>query len=81
MLPQTVPNGTDFLVIKTEEDGEERTYTYTLYASYELVMGKSVTFQLTLGNGTLTVDPVSVVDWEPIATTTGTFSTTDWSAE
>lgn len=81
MLPQTVPNGTDFLVIKTEEDGEERIYTYTLDASYELVMGKSVTFQLTLGNGTLTVDSVSVVDWEPIATTTGTFSTTDWSAE
>ena len=65
MLPQTVPNGTDFLVVKTEEDGEERTYTYTLDADYELVMGRSVTFQLTLGNGALTVSPVSVVDWEP----------------
>lgn len=64
MLPQTVASGTDFLVIKTQEDGEERTYTYTLDADYELVMGKSVTFQLILGNGTLTINPVSVVDWQ-----------------
>ena len=81
MLPQTVANGTDFLVIKTQEDGEERTYTYTLDSSYELVMGKSVTFQLTLGNGTLTVSPVSVVDWEPISTVTNGFSVTDWQAQ
>lgn len=81
MLPQTVANGTDFLVIKTQEDGEERTYTYTLNEDYELIMGKSVTFQLTLGNGTLTVNPVSVVDWEPISTVTNGFSVTDWQAQ
>ena len=64
MLPQTVASGTDFFVVKTQEDGEERTYTYTLPSSYTLVMGKSVTFQLILGNGTLIVNPVNIVDWQ-----------------
>lgn len=64
MLPQTVPNGTDFLVVKTLEDGEEKTYTYTLANNYELIMGKSVTFRLILGNGTITINPVTVVDWQ-----------------
>ncbi len=64
MLPQTVASGTEFFVIKTQEDGEERTYTYTLSSNYTLVMGKSVTFQLILGNGMLIVNPVSIVDWQ-----------------
>lgn len=81
MLPQTVANGTDFLVIKTQEDGEERTYTYTLDSNYELIMGRSVTFQLTLGNGALTVNPVSVVDWEPISTVTNGFLIQDWQSQ
>lgn len=65
ILPQTVASGTNFFVIKTIEDSEERTYTYTLDTDYVLVMGRSVTFNLTLGNGELTVNPVTVVDWEP----------------
>lgn len=65
MLPQTVPAGTDFIEVKTLENGEDVTYTYTLEQDYQLVMGKCVIFQLTLGNNKLIVDPVTVTDWVP----------------
>lgn len=81
MLPQTVANGTNFIVVKTLEDGEEKTYTHTLSEDYVLEMGKSVTFKLTLGNKVMTVSSISVKDWEPITTVTETFSVNNWTAQ
>ena len=68
MLPQTVAAGTDFFVIKTIEGGDEQTYTYTLPSSQTWEMGKSYIYTLTLGNGTLTVASVDVVNWQPNTT-------------
>ena len=82
MLPQTVTTGTDFLVVTTQEDGETRTYTYTQPSDFELVMGKSFTFKLTLGNGKMTVQaPTSITDWQPVETVTGGFSIQNWQAQ
>ena len=81
MLPQTVASGTNFIVVKTLEDGEEKTYTHTLSENYVLEMGKSVTFKLTLGNEVMTVGSISVNEWEPITSVTGAFSVNNWTAQ
>lgn len=66
VLPQTVAVGTNFLVIKTTENDSEKTYTYDLESNLILVEGKSYTFALELGDGTLIVDPnTEIQDWAP----------------
>lgn len=65
MLPQTVAKGTEFIVVKTTEEGEEKTYTYTLPNDLTLEMKKSYVFKLTLSYGLLVVDVNSdIKDWE-----------------
>ena len=81
MLPQTIAAGTDLFVIKTIEDSEERTYTYTLPSITTWEMGKTYTYALTLGNGSLTISSVSVVDWQAIIPITGSFSVNNWTAQ
>lgn len=61
ILPQTA---TPTFVIVTTENGSERTYTTTLNSSFNFQMGKSYTFKLTLGDGTLIVDTdTDIQDW------------------
>lgn len=81
MLPQTIAAGTDMIVVTTTEDGDPRTYTYTLPSATTWEMGKSYTYALTLGNGELTVSSVTVVDWQAAASLTGSFSVNGWTAE
>lgn len=81
MLPQRVAASTEFIVVKTQEDGAERTYSYTLPSYLDLNMGTSYEYLLTLGNGELTVSNTSVVNWQAVTTATSTFSTTTWTAQ
>ena len=65
VLPQTISTGTEFLVIKTVEYGQEKTYSNTLNADFSLVAGKSYTFNVTLGLGEMVVDSdTDIRDWE-----------------
>lgn len=65
LLPQTVSKGTEFIVVKTIEDNEEQTYTYTLPSDLTIEMKKSYNFKLTLSYGLLIVDVDSdIKDWE-----------------
>ena len=81
MLPQTIAAGTDLFVITTIEDGDPRTYTYTLPSATTWEMGKSYTYAMTLGNGNLTVSSVTVVDWQAVTPLSGTFSVNNWAAQ
>ena len=81
MLPQTIAAGTDLFVITTIEDGDPRTYTYTLPSATTWEMGKSYTYAMTLGNGNLTVSSVTVVDWQAVTPLNGTFSVNNWAAQ
>ena len=64
VIPQTITSGTTFITIKTTESGSEHTYTHALTQNMVLQQGKSYTFNLTLGDGTLIVDPATAVnDW------------------
>ena len=63
------------------EDSEERTYTYTLPSIATWEMGKTYTYALTLGNGSLTISSVSVVDWQAVIPITGSFSVNNWTAQ
>lgn len=65
VLPQTVSSGTVLFELNTTQNGVIETYSYTLDSNLTLEMGKSITYQLTLRNKALTVNPVSVVDWVP----------------
>lgn len=81
MLPQTVSAGTDLFVIKTTENGDERTYTYTVpFGGITWEMGKSYTYTIVLNDNDsgLSVSPVSVEDWNTINSLTESFSVRDW---
>ena len=56
MLPQTVTTGTEIFVVDATVSGVRKTYTYTLPSALELLRGRSYTFTLKLGEGTLIVD-------------------------
>ena len=82
MLPQTIAAGTDLFVISTTEDGDERTYIYTVPSGgFTWEMGKTYTYTLVLGNGNLTISAVSVENWDAVGFLTGMFSADDWTAQ
>ena len=65
VLPQTISMGTEFLVIKTVEYGQEKTYSKALDEDFSFVAGKSYTFNVTLGLGEMVVDSdTDIKDWE-----------------
>ena len=82
MLPQTIAAGTDLFVISTTEDGDERTYIYTVPSGgFTWEMGKTYTYTLVLGNGNLSISAVSVENWDAVGFLTGMFSADDWTAQ
>ncbi len=65
MLPQTIATGTEVFVVKTIENDEEKTYSYTLQDDMTLEKSKSYTYTLELGENLMTVDPdTDIEDWE-----------------
>ena len=64
MLPQTVASGTDIFVVDATVSGVRKTYTNTLSSALELLRGRSYTFTLKLGEGSLVVDTdTDIQDW------------------
>lgn len=64
MLPQTVASGTDIFVVDATVSGVRKTYTSTLSSALELLRGRSYTFTLKLGEGSLIVDTdTDIQDW------------------
>ena len=64
MLPQTVASGTDIFVVDATVSGVRKTYTNTLSSALELLRGRSYTFTLKLGEGSLIVDTdTDIQDW------------------
>ncbi len=81
MFPAVYRTGRKLFLVNTVEDGENRAYFYTLPSAIEWKAGKVYHYKLTLGNGKMTVSTISVVDWEEITTTTGSFSVNNWTAQ
>lgn len=64
MLPQTVASGTDIFVVDATVSGVRKTYTSTLSSALEFLRGRSYTFTLKLGEGSLIVDTdTDIQDW------------------
>lgn len=76
VLPQNVA---PTFVVKTTENGSERTYTKTLDRAFDLKMGTVYTFKLTLGDGLMTVVADDINDWEVEQTyIQGSVTINDW---
>lgn len=73
VLPQTVTEGTNIMVIKTEERGEEHRYSYILPQDIVFSEGKSYKYKLTLGPSELIVNPVNIVQWQSVTDFEGDF--------
>lgn len=66
LLPQTVPSGTDFIVVNATINGETKDYTYTLTSDYDLEEGKAYHLKISLGLQYISVVTVGEVeDWQP----------------
>lgn len=66
LLPQTVTAGTELFIVKAVMDGIETTYTHTLPANMSFSMGKSYTFNITLNQKMMIVDPDTDIEtWTP----------------
>ena len=50
MIPQTIAQNSDFLVVTTTESGEDKTYTYTLANALTLTAGLSYCYTLSIGD-------------------------------
>lgn len=86
LLPQTVTAGTELIIVKTVLDGVETTFTHTLPANMTFAMGKSYTFNITLNQKMMIVDPeTDIEDWTPeqidYISQESDFGVQDWSEE
>lgn len=73
VLPQTVAQGSNLFIVKTEEEGEEHTYSYMLPQDVTFTEGKSYKYKLTIDHGELIIDPVSIVPWQSVTDFEGDF--------
>ena len=81
MIPQVIPASTLTFTVNTVEDSEPQEYSYTFDSSVTFQMGKSYTFTMNVGNGSLVVSELSdAVDWDAIDVADVDAGATNWGA-
>lgn len=67
ILPQTVVADTDLFVVQTEENGEEKIYTFSLNDNLSLLKGTSYTFRLKLAQPKeMDISLVNISPWNTV---------------